>query len=158
MRPIFLLATLLVAALSGCDIDHGNDEARRAAIETRRGALHSFSVELALSPEEQRQGLMYRRELAEDAGMLFFYPACARAAFWMKNTYIPLDMIFVAADGRIVRIARMTEPETLDIHDSGVPVNGVFEVNGGLTQRLGIEEGDFLRHPWFGEGGQATCG
>lgn len=153
MRGIFLLAAFFLAALSGCD----GDETRRAAIETRGGALHSFSVELALTPEEQRQGLMYRRELAEDAGMLFFYPACARAAFWMKNTYIPLDMIFVAADGRIVRIARMTEPETLDIHDSGLPVNGVFEVNGGLTERLGIKEGDFLRHPWFGEGGRATC-
>ena len=154
MRGIALLAALLLAALSGCD----RDEAQRAAIETRGGALHAFSVELALTLEEQRQGLMYRRALADDTGMLFFYPACARAAFWMKNTYIPLDMIFVAADGRIVRIARMTEPETLDIHDSLVPVNGVFEVNGGLTQRLGIKEGDFLRHPWFGEGGRATCG
>lgn len=154
MRGMFLLVAFLLAALSGC----GGEEARRAAIETRDGAVHSFSVELALTPEEQRQGLMHRRDLADDTGMLFFYQACARAAFWMKNTYIPLDMIFVAADGRIVRIARMTEPETLDIHDSGVPVNGVFEVNGGLTQRLGIEEGDFLRHPWFGKGGRATCG
>lgn len=154
MRGMFLLVAFLLAALSGC----GGEEARRAAIETRDGAVHSFSVELALTPEEQQQGLMHRRDLADDTGMLFFYPACARAAFWMMNTYIPLDMIFVAADGRIVRIAQMTEPETLDIHDSGVPVNGVFEVNGGLTQRLGIEEGDFLRHPWFGEGGRATCG
>jgi uncharacterized membrane protein (UPF0127 family) len=154
MRAILVAAAFLLAALSGC----GGEEARRAVIETRDGATHSFSVELALTQEEQRQGLMYRRELPEDAGMLFFYPACARAAFWMKNTYIPLDMIFIAADGEIVRIARMTEPETLDVHDSLIPVNGVLEVNGGLTQRLGIEEGDVLRHPWFGEGGRATCG
>jgi hypothetical protein len=152
MRAILLVAGLLLA-LSACS----GEEASRAAIETRAGTAHGFSVELALTPEEQRQGLMHRRELAEDTGMLFFYPACARAAFWMKNTYIPLDMIFVAADGRIVRIARMTEPQSLDIHESGEPVNGVFEVNGGLTQRLGIEEGDFFRHPWFGEGGRATC-
>ena len=154
MRPFLLLAALFLPFLGGCD----DEAAQRAVVETKAGAAHSFSVELALTPDEQRQGLMFRRELAEDTGMLFFYPQCAQAAFWMKNTYLPLDMIFVAADGRIVRIARMTEPETLDIHGSGQPVNGVFEVNGGLTQRLGIEEGDFFRHPWFGKGGRATCG
>ncbi|MBX3447638.1 MAG: DUF192 domain-containing protein [Parvibaculaceae bacterium] len=154
MRRLFLLALLVLPLLSGCE---EMEEARQARIETRAGTAHDFSVELALTPEEQQRGLMYRQELAEDAGMLFFYPACARASFWMRNTYLPLDMIFIAADGRIVRIARMTEPQTLDIHESGEKVNGVFEVNGGLTQRLGIEEGDFFRHPWFGENGRATC-
>lgn len=155
MRRFLLLAVFILPLLSGCE---EAEEARHARIETRDGAAHAFAVELALTPEEQQKGLMYRQELAEDAGMLFFYPACARASFWMRNTYLPLDMIFIAADGRIVRIARMTVPQTLDIHDSGEKVNGVFEVNGGLTQRLGIEEGDFFRHPWFGENGRATCG
>ena len=154
MRPFLLLAALFLPFAGGCD-----DEAvHRAIVETKSGAAHSFSVELALTADEQRQGLMFRQALAEDAGMLFFFLECTPAAFWMKNTYLPLDMIFVAADGRIVRIVRMTKPETLEIHKSGEPVNGVFEVNGGLTQRLGIEKGDFFRHPWFGEGGRATCG
>lgn len=155
MRRFFLLALFVLPLLSGCE---EAEEALHARIEARNGGMHAFSVELALTPEEQQKGLMYRQELAEDAGMLFFYPACARASFWMRNTYLPLDMIFIAADGRIVRIARMTVPQTLDVHDSGEKVNGVFEVNGGLTQRLGIEEGDFFRHPWFGENGRATCG
>ena len=131
---------------------------RHLTVETKDGASYAFAVELALTPQEQQKGLMYRTELGADEGMLFFYPACTDASFWMKNTLIPLDMIFIEADGRIARIAEMTLPETLDIHESGVPVNGVLEVPGGLTQRLGIGEGDFVRHPWFGEGGKATCG
>lgn len=128
------------------------------AIETKQGQRHDFEIELALTPEEQRKGLMFRTELGPEEGMLFFYPDCEPASFWMKNTLIPLDMIFIEEDGRIARISRMARPETLDTHDSGVPVNGVLEVQGGLTQRLGIGEGDFIRHPWFGEGGKATCG
>lgn len=127
-------------------------------VETRDGVRHGFTVELALTPEEQSRGLMYRTVLGEESGMLFFYPSCTSASFWMMNTLIPLDMIFIEADGRIARIAEMTVPETLDVHESGVPVNGVLEVKGGLTERLGIEEGDFVRHPWFGKGGEATCG
>lgn len=127
-------------------------------VETKDGTNHTFEIELALTPEEMARGLMYRTDLADGAGMLFFYPACEPAAFWMKNTLIPLDMIFIEADGRIARIAQMTVPETLDVHQSGVPVNGVLEVKGGLTQRLGIAAGDHVRHPWFGEGGKATCG
>lgn len=146
MRAILLAAAFLLAALSGC----GGEEARRAVIETRDGATHSFSVELALTPEEQRQGLMYRRELAEDAGMLFFYPACARAAFWMKNTYIPLDMIFIRANGVIGHIAENTTPLSEATISSNGPVKGVLEVIGGTAKRLGIAAGDRVEHPFFG--------
>lgn len=155
MRKPFASASLALLFLFGAC---AQADEREAVIETRDGAVHRFAVELALTPDEQRRGLMYREELAEDSGMLFFYPSCAHAQFWMMNTLIPLDMIFIEADGRIARIAEMTVPETLDAHDSGVPVNGVLEVKGGLTRRLGIGEGDFVRHPWFGEGGEATCG
>jgi uncharacterized protein len=126
-------------------------------IEKADGESHRLSTELVITADKQRRGLMYRTELAKDAGMLFFYQSCELASFWMKNTYIPLDMIFIEADGRIANITHEAQPETLDIHESGVPVNGVLEVNGGLTQRLGIAEGDYVRHPWFGEGGKATC-
>lgn len=155
MRRLFASASLALLFLFGAC---AQADEREAAIETQDGAVHRFTVELALTPDEQRKGLMYREELADDSGMLFFYPACAPAHFWMMNTLIPLDMIFIEADGRIARIAEMTVPETLDVHESGVPVNGVLEVKGGLTRRLGIGEGDFVRHPWFGEGGKATCG
>lgn len=148
---LFLVAAFLPAtALAG--------EEHVLQIEKADGESHSFSVELVVTADKQRRGLMYRTELADEAGMLFFYRACEAATFWMKNTFIPLDMIFIEADGRIARIAREAQPETLDFHSSGVPVNGVLEVNGGLTQRLGIAEGDYVRHLWFGEGGKATCG
>ncbi|MGB6085896.1 DUF192 domain-containing protein [Parvibaculum sp.] len=153
-RASFLLIFLFTFVLFGCD----GEEVRRAVIETKSGAVHAFELELALTPEEQQKGLMFRTKLPENAGMLFFHRVCVPASFWMKNTLLPLDMIFIAADGRIVRIAEMTEPETLDIHVSGEPVNGILEINGGLSQRLGIGEGDYLRHPWFGPGGEATCG
>lgn len=152
-RASFLLIFIFTFVLFGCD-----DEVRRAVIETKSGAFHTFDIELALTPEKQQKGLMFRSELPENAGMLFFHRDCVPASFWMKNTLLPLDMIFIAADGRIVRIAEMTEPKTLDVHVSGEPVNGILEINGGLSRRLGISEGDFLRHPWFGQGGEATCG
>lgn len=155
MRRLFASFSLALLFLFGA-CAQANE--RDAVIETQDGAMHRFTVELALTPDEQRRGLMYREELPEDSGMLFFYPDCEPAHFWMMNTYISLDMIFIEADGRIARIAEMTVPETLDVHESGVPVNGVLEVKGGLTRRLGIAEGDFVRHPWFGEGGEATCG
>ena len=155
MRRLFASASLALLFLFGAC---AQADEREAVIERRDGAVHRFAVELALTPDEQRRGLMYREELAEDAGMLFFYPSCAHAQFWMMNTLIPLDMIFIEADGRIARIAEMTVPETLDVQDWGGPVNGVLEVTGGLTRRLGIGEGDFVRHPWFGDGGKATCG
>lgn len=146
------------AILLVCVACTDKEEDRNLAIDTSAGKTHHLTVELAVTPEEQQQGLMFREKLDDDRGMLFFYPQCDTARFWMKNTYIPLDMIFIEADGRIARIEEMTEPETLAIYQSGVPVNGVLEVNGGLTQRLGIGEGDYVRHPWFAEGGKATCG
>lgn len=157
MRASVLAACLAVLlACAGCT-ETPNPDAN-LTIETAGGAVHVFTVELAVTDEEQQRGLMFREKLDDDRGMLFFYAQCDTASFWMKNTYIPLDMIFIEADGRIARIERNTEPETLTIHQSGVPVNGVLEVDGGLTHRLGIAEGDYVRHPWFGETGKATCG
>lgn len=155
MRTSFIaagFALLLAAACAEPEEDHN------LAIDTSAGERHLFTVELAIEANDQERGLMFRERLAESRGMLFLYEKCDTARFWMKNTYIPLDMIFVEADGRIAGIADMTEPESLAIHQSSVPVNGVLEIAGGLTQRLGIEEGDYVRHPWFGEGGKATCG
>lgn len=105
-------------------------------------SVHRFTVELALSPRQQAQGLMFRRRLAADAGMLFVYPAPRIITMWMRNTYIPLDMMFIGSDGRIVRIAERARPMSTETISSGRPALAVLEVNAGTAARLGIRPGD----------------
>ena len=95
---------------------------------------------------------MYRRSLADDAGMLFVYGSEGMVSMWMRNTFIPLDMLFIAGDGRIVRIAERTVPQSLETISSGRPVIGVLEVNGGTAARLGIQPGDRVLYRAFGGG------
>ncbi len=108
---------------------------------------HLFRAEVADTTAERSRGLMFREELAPDAGMLFVFDPPRRVSFWMKNTYISLDMLFIDAGGRIVHIAERTEPETLDPHGPDRPVHAVLEINGGLADRLGIRPGDEVRAP-----------
>ncbi len=117
-------------------------------IATKTG-VHVFQVELAVNDEQRAQGLMYRKELPEGRGMLFDFQREQDVAFWMKNTYIPLDMIFIRADGRILRIAENTTPLSLQMVPSGGPVRGVLEVIGGSARKLGIAPGDRVAHPFF---------
>ena len=119
------------------------------AIETADGRI-DFTVELAISQAQMRQGLMYRRKMARDAGMLFVYGWPRPSSMWMKNTYIPLDMLFIDSDGRIVRIAERTVPQSLAVVSSGAPVRAVLELNGGSAARFGIAPGDRVRHEIFG--------
>jgi len=121
-------------------------------IETAAGQRHRFTVELALSSAQHAQGLMYRRMLAPDAGMLFLYGHERDVMMWMKNTLIPLDMLFIAADGRVVRIAERAVPGSLETIPSGKPVTAVLELNGGTAARLGIAAGDRVRYAAFGTG------
>jgi uncharacterized membrane protein (UPF0127 family) len=114
-----------------------------------KGGVHTFAVELALTPEQQAQGLMYRKELPEGQGMLFDFKREQEATFWMKNTYVPLDMIFIRADGRIHRIATNTTPLSEALVSSGGPVRAVLEVVAGTTKKLGIAAGDRVAHPIF---------
>jgi uncharacterized membrane protein (UPF0127 family) len=114
-----------------------------------KGGVHTFAVELALTPEQQSQGLMYRKELPEGQGMLFDFKREQEATFWMKNTYVPLDMIFIRADGRIHRIATNTTPLSEALVSSGGPVRAVLEVVAGTTKKLGIAAGDRVAHPIF---------
>lgn len=110
-----------------------------------------FDVELADTDEERRIGLMYRASLPENGGMLFdFGHENSVQSMWMKNTLIPLDMAFIAKDGRIVRIEAMTTPRSLTSISSGEPVAAVLEVNGGRLEALGVKPGDMVRHPLFG--------
>ena len=119
------------------------DTPTSGVLDIRSGErTHRFEIEIADEPNERSRGLMFRREMAEDAGMLFIYPASRIASFWMKNTYISLDMLFIADDGRIVQIAPRVEPLTLESVRSDEPVRAVLEINGGRAEALGIVPGD----------------
>ena len=109
-----------------------------------------FSVEVATTEEEKQTGLMYRKELADGKGMLFDFNPEQEVSMWMKNTYVSLDMIFIRADGRILRIAENTEPLSTKIISSKGPARAVLEVVAGTAQKYGIRPGDRVGHPLFG--------
>jgi uncharacterized membrane protein (UPF0127 family) len=125
-------------------------EQDRLAIETTQGLRHDFSVELAITPPQQQQGLMFRRDMAPDAGMLFVYRPVRRVSMWMRNTVIPLDMLFIADDGRVVKIVERAVPLSLKTISSDRPVRAVLELNGGTVERLGLAFGDRVLHRTFG--------
>ena len=116
----------------------------KVTIETVKGAV-SFHVEIAATPEKRERGLMYRRELPPEHGMLFIFPAERVNSFWMKNTPIPLDMIFISRERKIVGIAHETVPFSLDGRSVSVPSQYVLEINGGLSRRYGFKAGDVVR-------------
>lgn len=103
---------------------------------------HAFKVELAISPRDQQKGMMFRTEMGANEGMLFPMNPPRRASFWMRNTYIPLDLIFVGMDGRIVNIAVNAIPYDESKLLSHGPVKAVLELNGGRAAELGIKPGD----------------
>jgi uncharacterized protein len=127
----------------------------RLIVEATSGRF-AFDVELALTPEHQARGLMFRTELAADRGMLFDFGEQRPVSMWMRNTYIPLDMLFIESDGRIARIAARTVPLSEQTIASGVPVRAVLELRGGVTDLLGIREGDRVLHPIFGTDPEAA--
>jgi uncharacterized membrane protein (UPF0127 family) len=142
-----VLALLMLAGMARADLakfDHST-----LTIDTKDGARR-FDIELALSPAQQEQGLMYRREMAADAGMLFIFPAAEIARFWMHNTLIPLDMVFIAADGHIAGIHERAVPMNDEAISSETPVLAVLELNGGTASRLGIKAGDLVHYATFG--------
>ncbi|MBM59166.1 DUF192 domain-containing protein [Hyphomonas sp.] len=118
-------------------------------IESANGA-HAFTVEIADEPEEITTGLMNRESMDPYAGMLFDFGQPREAAMWMKNTLIPLDMLFMDPQGKVIAIARETVPGSLRTITPGVPVKSVLELNGGRAEELGIEPGDEVIHPIFG--------
>ena len=106
-----------------------------------------FHVEVARTGEEQARGLMFRTVVPKDSGMLFPFGEARPASFWMKNTLVPLDMLFIRSDGTIARIAADTKPQTLDLVDSGEPVIAVLELAGGVAASRRIAAGDRVRWP-----------
>ena len=127
-------------------------ERDQLVLRTADGIEHTFDIELALTSPQQTQGLMYRQNLAEDAGMLFVYRPARHIGMWMRNTYIPLDMLFIAEDGEIVKVVQRTIPLSLQPVTSGQPVRAVLEVTGGTANRLGVRPRDRVVHPAFESG------
>jgi uncharacterized membrane protein (UPF0127 family) len=117
-------------------------------IVTKNG-VQVFSVEMATTEQEKETGLMYRKEVPDGKGMLFDFSPPQEVSMWMKNTYVSLDMIFIRADGRILRIAENTEPLSTRIISSQGLAKGVLEVVAGTAKKYGIEPGDRVGHPLF---------
>jgi uncharacterized membrane protein (UPF0127 family) len=116
------------------------------------GRMHEFRIELAKTARQQAQGLMFRRRMDRDAGMLFVYDTPQIITMWMKNTYIPLDMIFIGADLRVSSIAERTIPQSLETISSQKPSVAVLEVNAGTVRRLGLKVGDRVKSAFLGGG------
>jgi hypothetical protein len=157
---LFVPAIFLAGALAACNSEPQTAAAPASAPETEApreapsglpliplqirsgGRTHSFTVEVAQTPEEQAQGLMFRRSLGPNAGMLFPFNPPRPASFWMKNTLIPLDLVFTRGDGRIERIGANAVPQSLEPVTSKGPVVAVLEIAGGRAAQLGLKEGD----------------
>ena len=155
MRLVAAATIGLALALSACSRAPSADSAQAAAtgealaIETSLGR-HAFKIEVARTAEQRETGLMFRTHLAADAGMLFEYQQPQAILMWMANTLIPLDMIFIGADGRIMNVAERTVPESLATIPSAGLAKGVLEVAAGTAARIGIKPGDRVLHPFFG--------
>jgi len=117
----------------------------------------TFSIEIADDPQERAQGLMFVEDMPTFDGMLFIYERPQSVSFWMKNTLIPLDMLFASPEGEILRIQENAIPGDLTPIPGGPGVQMVLEINGGLSARLGIAEGDVMQHPSFGPDAILPC-
>jgi uncharacterized membrane protein (UPF0127 family) len=122
----------------------------RLVITTRDGVHHEFSVEMAITPDQQTVGLMFRPSVPAEGGMLFDWGIPRDSQMWMRNTIAPLDMVFINADGTIRSIAENTVPESLAIIDSRGPVRATLELAAGTTARLNIRVGDKVQQRIFG--------
>jgi len=139
---IILLSLLFLVVSSGFFyLSYQNKVGNSLVVKTSDGKEHNFKIEIADDPQEWEMGLMFRKDLADNAGMPFKMEEGVKV-FWMKNTYLPLDIIFIDSNGVIKTIYKNAKPESLTPISSNVSVNTVLEINGGLTDKLGIKEGD----------------
>jgi uncharacterized protein len=163
---LFLIAALTAGFCASCEIqdagkspsmtsqagtevaaDNQTGKLERLTLLTANGT-RTLEVEVARTPEQQMTGLMFRKSLADDRGMLFEYDN-RELTMWMRNTYIPLDMVFIRADGTVHRIEAMTEPHSERVIASQGDVAAVLEIAGGNAQRFGLKPGDTVKHPFF---------
>ncbi|MEC9022795.1 MAG: DUF192 domain-containing protein [Pseudomonadota bacterium] len=151
MRLTFIaIAVFLFSALSS---ERGSALAASEKLERLvirvSGREIKFNVEVARTPRQQKVGLMFRRSLPVDQGMLFIYPYKSIVKMWMKNTHIPLDMVFINSKGIVKKIVESTVPFSLSVISSGEGVRAVLELNGGTSNRIGLKRGDQVIHPFF---------
>lgn len=156
LRALALSGLPLAAAVAPLAFSapvHAQEAARTEplAIATRAGPQR-FDVEVMRNDADRARGLMFRRSMAPNHGMLFDFERVEPVAMWMKNTYLPLDMLFIRPDGTVARVAADTEPLSTATILSGEPVLAVLELNAGTAARLGIRAGDRVEHPLFRKG------
>ena len=134
----------------GCSIAVAQEPVKRESLTlvTSSGS-HNFEVEIAATRMEQTRGLMYRRSMNPAHGMLFVYKDAQYVSMWMRNTYIPLDMVFILPDGRVHRIETMTEPHSERVIESGDRISAVLELLAGTAARINLKAGDKVLHPHF---------
>ena len=148
-----LLAILAIVFLAAAAQGQGLQTFDVEPLEIESGGVrHQLTVEMALTPAQQMQGLMFRQTMEGDAGMLFVHERVRYAGMWMRNTILPLDMLFIEETGRISHIVERTVPQSLETISSRGPVLAVLELNAGTVARLGIGVGDRVLHPAFGAG------
>lgn len=149
-----LLALLLTAPIAAAAQEPTGPQPElpkeKLVIVGRDGTTHDFMVEMAISPAQQTVGEMFRKTIPEDGGMLFDWGAPRDSQMWMKNTLVPLDMVFINQDGTIRSIAEDTVPQSLATIDSHGPVRATLELAGGLTAKLNIRVGDKVQQRIFG--------
>lgn len=150
LRSSARLRSGAIALLLSAGAAAGASAASNAAILETASGRHEIEVEVAATPKTREVGLMNRRSMPADHGMLFDFGETRPVAMWMKNTYIPLDMLFLDERGTVTRVKREATPQSLDVIPSGGPVRYVLELNGGAAARYGVEAGDSLRHPIIG--------
>lgn len=149
LRGLFLLLLALAAGCGAADVGNAVQPIATALVHVKVEGKQTvtFNVEVARTAAEQRRGLMFRQSLPPSGGMLFPFDPPQTATFWMKDTYIPLDMVFIRADGTIARIAANTTPLSLDPVGAGEAVAAVLEIAGGEAARAGIRPGDRVSLP-----------
>ena len=145
MRLLVIVSLFLMYNL--CEVSAS--EKSELSIITSNGSKHNFLVEVARTEEEKKIGLMFRKTLAKNAGMLFLYKREALRLMWMKNTFIPLDILFIDKKGVIKRVVKRTIPHSLATISSRQSVLAVLELRGGITSSLEIKKGDRIEHPAF---------
>ncbi|MDB5492260.1 MAG: hypothetical protein JWO78_2109 [Micavibrio sp.] len=151
MTRFLLMIALVMTMTTGCRAETKlrDNDIVPLTITREDGKEIALSVEMAISDEAEEKGLMFRTSMPENSGMLFTFEHEAIRAFWMKNTLIPLDMIFIRKDGKIVNIHENAIPKDLTPIFSAGPANAVLEINGGRARQLGLKTGDTIHHPFF---------
>ena len=149
-RRLLLAAPVALMAGRGLAQNAGVTFPRSSLVVVTGGRELKFDVDLALNDSQRSHGLMFREKLGPYEGMLFDFHQEAPVSFWMKNTLIPLDMVFIAADGTVRHVHANAVPLSTDSIPSQFPVRAVLEINGGSARLLGIKPGDKVKHPIFG--------